>query len=111
MNEAIEEAYLLKLIHKALKNGELITNPADPREFTGATEPPKHLSKPIIALSKSSSGRNQTFFDLQRGLTLSRVELVTLIQAGKYRGYSVKLIRGVETPVSKRDSRRINNIG
>lgn len=29
----------------------------------------------------------------------------------EYRGYSVKLIRGVETPVSKRDGRRINNIG
>jgi hypothetical protein len=102
---------LLKLIHKALKNGELITYPADPREFTGATAPPKRISKPIIALSKSSTGRNQIFFDLQKGLTLSREDLVILIRAGKYRGYSVKLIRGIETPVSKRDGRKINNIG
>lgn len=102
---------LLKLIHKALKKGELITDPADPREFTGATEPPKRISKPIIALSKSPTGRNQTFFDLQKMTAHSREELVALIRAGKYRGYSVKLIRGVETPVSKRDGRRINNIG
>ncbi|HEY8279368.1 MAG TPA: hypothetical protein VIH99_07090 [Bdellovibrionota bacterium] len=102
---------LLKLIHKALKNGELIKDPADPREFTGATEAPKRLSKPIIALSKSPTGRNQTFFDLQKKLTFSREELVALIRAGNYRGYSVKLIRGIETPVSKRDGSIPNNIG
>jgi hypothetical protein len=102
---------LLKLIYKALKNGELITDPTDPRKFNGAKEPPKRISRPIIALSKLPSGRNQTYFDLQNGLTLSREELVTLIRAGKYLGYSIKIIRGVETPVSKKDGRRINNIG
>lgn len=102
---------LLKLIHKALKNGELIVDPGDPREFTGAKKPPRRLSKPIIALSKSPTGRNQTFFDLQKMLTLSREELVVLIRSGKYRGYSVKVIRGIETPVSKRDGQITNNIG
>lgn len=102
---------LLKLIHKALKNGELITNFEDPREFKGATELPARLSKPVVALSKAPSGRNQTFFDLQKRIVLSREELVASIRAGKYRGYPVKLIRGVETPVSKQDGRRINNIG
>ncbi len=42
---------------------------------------------------------------------MSREEFVALIQEGEYPGYSVKLIHGVETPVSKRDGRRINNIG
>ncbi len=102
---------LLKLIHKALKNGELIIDLTDPREFTGAKQPPKHLSKPIISLAKSPTGRNQMFYDLQKKIIFSRQELVALIRAGSYRGYSVKLIRGIETPVSKRDGRKINNIG
>ncbi len=102
---------LLKLIHQALKRGELIVDLEDPREFAGATEPPSRISKPIIALTKSKSGRNETYFDLFKRTVLTREELVALIDAGKYRGYSVKLIRGVETPVSKRDGKRINNIG
>jgi hypothetical protein len=102
---------LLKLIHQALKRGELIVDLEDPREFAGATEPPSRISKPIIALTKSTSGRNETYFDLIKRTVLTREELVALIDAGKYRGYSVKLIRGVETPVSKRDGKRINNIG
>jgi hypothetical protein len=102
---------LLKLIHQALKRGELIADLEDPREFAGATEPPSRISKPIIALTKSKLGRNETYFDLIKRTVLTREELVALIDGGKYRGYSVKLIRGVETPVSKRDGKRINNIG
>lgn len=102
---------LLKLIHEALKRGELIVDLSDPREFAGATGVPKRLSKPVISLSKSESGRNETYFDLQKGSAMTRMEFVALIQAGEYPGYSVKMIHGVETPVSKRDGRRINNIG
>ena len=103
---------LLKLIHKALKNGELIIDPEeDMREFTGQTKPPKHLSRPIISASKSHTGRNQTFYDLEKGIVLTRVQLVALINEGKYRGYTVKMIRGIETPVSRRDGRITNNIG
>lgn len=102
---------LLKLIHQALKRGELIINLKDPREFAGATTPPQRMAKPIVAVSKSKTGRNETYYDLLKGITLTRDELVALIQAGKYPGYSVKLIGGIETPVSKRDRKRINNIG
>lgn len=102
---------LLNLIHQALKRGELIIDLKDPREFAGATEPPKRMAKPIVALTKSKSGRNETYFDLLKRTVMTREELVALIEAGKYRGYSVKLIRGIEAPVSKRDGKRINNIG
>ncbi len=102
---------LLKLIHQALKRGELILDLGDQRKFKGAMLSPKNLSKPIIALSKSQTGRNQSFFDLQKKVVLTREELVALVHAGEYRGYSVKLIRGVETPVSRRDGRITNNIG
>jgi hypothetical protein len=102
---------LLKLIHQALKRGELIIDLMDPREFAGATQPPTRMAKPIVALTKSKSGRNEIYFDLLKRSVMTREELVALITAGKYRGYSVKLIRGIETPVSKRDGKRINNIG
>lgn len=102
---------LLKFIHKSLKQGELIIDLRDPREFVGSTQNPKRLSKPIVALAKTSTGRNQTFFDIQKRVSFTREELVALIQAGEYPGYSVKMIRGVDTPVSKRDGRMTNNIG
>lgn len=102
---------LLRLIHAAMKKGELILDLNDPRKFTGLTSIPKRLSKPIVSLSKSPTGRNQLFFDLEKNLTLSRLELVEAIQRGEYAGYSVKTIRGIETPVSKRDRRKTNNIG
>jgi hypothetical protein len=102
---------LLKLIHQALKRDELIIDLKDPRKFAGVTTPPKRMSKPIVALTKSESGRNETYYDLLKRTSMTRDELVTLIQEGEYPGYSVKLIRGVATPVSKRDSRRANNIG
>jgi hypothetical protein len=102
---------LLKLIHEALLRGELIIELEDSREFTGITAIPKRMSKPVISLSKSSTGRNEVYFDLQKRSVMTRSEFVALIQSNEYRGYSVKLIRGVETPVSKRDGRKTNNIG
>ncbi|MBL7687053.1 MAG: hypothetical protein JNJ49_03390 [Bdellovibrionaceae bacterium] len=102
---------LLKLIHQALKRGELIIDPKDSRKFSGVKIVPKRIAKPIIALEKSKTGRNETYFDLLNKIVLTREEFIALIRAGEYRGYSVKLIRGIETPVSKRDGRRINNIG
>jgi hypothetical protein len=102
---------LLKLIHQALTRGELIIDLKDTRKVTGATTPPKHISKPIITIAKSKTGRNEVYYDLQKGALFTRQELVDQIDNGNYPGYSVKQIRGVATPVSKRDKQRINNIG
>ncbi len=71
---------------------------------------------PFGQLSHSASprSRNMDLWNNRVGRkygNLTRDELVALIQAGEYPGYSVKVIRGVETPVSKRDGKRINNIG
>ncbi len=102
---------LLKAIHNALKKGELILSPNDPREFTGSRKVPSKLSKPIVAISKSKSGRNEVFYDIEKQVVLTREDLVAKIEIGLYPGYSVKIIRGIETPVSKRDGRITNNIG
>jgi len=102
---------LLKLIHKALKNGELIIDLKDAREFAGKTTPPTRMSKPLMAVEKSKSGRNEVYYDLVKKVFFLREELVAQILAGKYKGYSVKVIRGIQTPVSKHDGKIINNIG
>jgi hypothetical protein len=102
---------LLKLIHDSLMRGELMIDLRDSREFVGRSEAPKRLLRPVISLSKSESGRNERFYDLLTRSVMNRIEFVALIKAGKYRGYSIKLIGGVETPVSKHDNRRSNNIG
>jgi hypothetical protein len=102
---------LLKLIRGALKKGELIVDPSDSREFSGSTKIPKRISKPVIALSQSSTGRNQTYYDLQKRTVMTLNEFVALIGSGIYpAGYSVKQIKGIETPVSKRDQKKKNNI-
>jgi hypothetical protein len=102
---------LLKLIHQALKNGELIIDLNDAREFTGINNPPKSLSRPIIAVSETETGRNETYYDILKRRYMSREELLASIRDGSYPGYSIKVIRGIDTPVSKRDRKRINNIG
>lgn len=102
---------LLKFIHKALKNGELVVDLKDKRTFSGPRKPPTRMAKPLIAISQTKTGRNELFFDLVTLKTYSREELVLLIRQGKYRAYSVKKIGGIETPVSRRDGKKINNIG
>ena len=69
------------------------------------------MSRPIVVLTKSETGRNEVYYDLLKRNVLTRDELVAVIRAGEYPGYSIKLIRGVETPVSKHDGKKINNIG
>ncbi|MCC6448712.1 MAG: hypothetical protein IT215_08515 [Chitinophagaceae bacterium] len=71
---------------------------------------PKRISKPVIALTQSSTGRNQTYYDLQKRTMMTNSEFVALIWNGNYPGYSVKQIKGLETPVSKRDQKKKNNI-
>lgn len=109
--KAKDRKSLLKLIHQALKNGELITNLEDERQYKGATHNPGNHSKPIIVIEESEKGRNQSFFDTSKGIVMSASEFVSRIEAGKYPGYTVKMINGLPTPVSLPDSRGTNNLG
>lgn len=108
--KAKDRKELLKLIHQALDNGELIINLNDKRKYIGNNNDPRNKSKPIIVLSESETGRNEIFFDLFKEDILSREEFVTKIKAGAYPKYFIKIINGVETPLSKPDSHRTNNI-
>jgi len=102
---------LLKKVHEALKRGELIVDPIDPREFQGLRINPKSSSKPVIVLTEDARGRNELFFDTVKKLVFTRDEFVARIQAGDYKMYSVKNINGVLTPVSDPDRKSTNNLG
>ncbi|MFT6068084.1 MAG: hypothetical protein ACJAT2_002330 [Bacteriovoracaceae bacterium] len=102
---------LFKLIHKALDNGELIVALDDSRKYSGLIHNLQNKSKPIIVLKEDENGRNEIFFDLIEGKVFQRSEFILKIKEGLYPNYFVKVINGIETPVSKPDSRETNNLG
>ncbi len=109
--KAKDRKSLLKMVHEALKNGELILNPKDKRKYEGAVHSPVNKSKPIIVLKEDKKGRNEVFFDTEKGEILTVDEFISLIKAGQYPGYSIKTVQGKPTPVSKPDSHGTNNLG
>ena len=107
---AKDKVELLKLVDKALKDGELIISLEDSRKYQGAFSDPRNQSKPIIVLLEDEKGRNEQFFDTIEYLVLNREQFVDLINQGKYPGYTVKQINGIATPVSLPDGRKTNNL-
>lgn len=103
---------LFKFLLKALKNNELITDPeTDPRiSEIGNTTLKKDLEK-VIVIKESKKGKNLSYFDLENKIILSKQEFVTSIKDGKYPRYEIRIIRGDETPVSKKDRNLPNNLG
>lgn len=108
--KAKDRKELLKLIHEALDKGELIIDPKDKRKYDGMKSNSINKSKSVIVLKEDGNGRNELFFDLVKNLILTRAEFVVAIEAGKYPAYSVKMINGLSTPVSKPDGRKTNNL-
>ncbi len=106
-----DRAVLLKALEQALKNGELITDPNDKRQYQGATDDPVNKKKPVIVLKEGEKGRNEFYYDTVKRHFLTAEEFIGLIKKGQYPGYAVKLIHGVPTPVSNPDTHKINNLG
>jgi hypothetical protein len=101
---------LLKKIHEALKKGELITDPADPRQYRGARGDGANKSKPIIVLREGPTGRNKLFYDTIKQVLFTTDEFIAAIEGGEYAGYTVRTVRGKPTPVSKPDRITSNNL-
>jgi hypothetical protein len=97
-------------LHAALRSGELITSLHDSRRYVGTTNDPKNEAKPVIVLREASGGRNELFFDMVELVMFTREEFIAAIKAGRYPGYTIKILAGVPTPVSKPDKRRTNNL-
>ncbi|WP_172188852.1 hypothetical protein [Lentilactobacillus kribbianus] len=68
------------------------------------------MPKRIKTTSESASGRNEQFHDNFTGKDMSRSQFVKEIKNGNYDNYSVKKINGLDTPVSKPDKTKNNNL-
>jgi hypothetical protein len=96
---------------KALKNGELITDPNDKREYTGLPCLETTPAGTVVVIGKDKMGRNILFYDLNERIILSRSEFVNKIRNGKYTRYCVRVVNGTPIPVARRDSSVLNNLG
>lgn len=65
-------------------------------------------TKSIKVTAETKTGRN-TRFKTNRG-SRTRQKLVQEIRAGKHKGYHVRIINGVATPVSNPDASKGNNL-
>ncbi len=67
-------------------------------------------SKRLVVTKETKTGRNEEFRDTKTNEILSRKEVVKRIKDGIYKDYIVKIIDGIETPVSKPDGKSKNNL-
>ena len=102
---------LLKAIHNSLKNNELICSPKDSRKYSGLGLIVPAKNQIVITVEEDQSNRNLIFFDIANKKIMTRHEFVASIRQGKYPGYEIKKINKQPTPVSKRDSETVNNLG
>jgi hypothetical protein len=100
---------LARAIKEALDKGQLITSPDGERQYEG-TERQKSKSS-VVVLKESKSGANEIFFDLLKSAMMTRNEFIAEIEAGLYKDFIVKIIDGIEYPVSLKDSVIENNLG
>lgn len=69
------------------------------------------MPKRIKVTKESDTGRNLEFHDNFTGKDMTRSQFVKEINYGNYDNYTVKKINNLDTPVSKPDSSRNNNLG
>ena len=67
--------------------------------------------KRIKVIDESKSGRNIRFQDTRTKENMTRVQFVKKIKVGKYEGYHIRKINGVDTPVSKPNGKKNDNLG
>ncbi len=68
----------------------------------------KHRVKVIL---ENDSGRNERFKDCTNGNEMTRNQFVKEIKKGNYEEYYVRKINNIDTPVSKPDGNKNNNLG
>ena len=69
------------------------------------------MTKRVIVIEESESGRNERFRDSLTGEEMTRKEFVSRIKEGEYKDYYTKKINGIPTPCSKPDKSTENNLG
>ena len=102
---------LFKLIVKALNNGELIIDPENDPRVNEVSSSKINLKNKAFVVKESKKGKNLSYFDFEKLVILSRSEFVSEIKTGKYPFYEIRIVKGDETPVSKKDKNIPNNLG
>ena len=102
---------LQELVKKSLTAGELIISLDDPRKFTDVVPTLPEGNYSVVVLRENDRGVNEFFYDLATSKAMNRTEFVVEIIAGRYPGYGVKHVNGVDYPFSKRDKDPSNNLG
>lgn len=69
------------------------------------------MPKRVSVKSESKTGRNERFHDNFKGYDMSRAQFVDRIKHNEYENYHIRVINGIETPVSNPDKKRNNNLG
>ncbi|MFA5880254.1 MAG: hypothetical protein WC860_08840 [Candidatus Margulisiibacteriota bacterium] len=112
---AKSKAELAKLLVKALKNGKLIITTDKKTDSRQYEEQNLSLlinpNKPVIAIQKSKTNRNEIFFDLSKKLLLTRDDFLVQIQKGLYPGYKIMNRNNLLIPMSIQDKELGNNLG
>lgn len=68
------------------------------------------VPKRISTTRQSKTGRNERFRDNYTHAEMTRNQLVKKIKGGDYPNYTVKKINNLDTPVSKPDNSKNNNL-
>lgn len=102
---------LFELVLKALKNGELIIDPENDPRVTQVSFTKIQTKNKVYVVKESKKGKNLSYFDFEKSIILSRNEFITEIILGNYPYYEIRIIKGDETPVSKKDKKMLNNLG
>lgn len=65
----------------------------------------------ITVTKESDTGRNLGFHDNKTGENMSRAQFVKKIEQGDIKGYHVRKVNNVKTPVSNPNGRESDNLG
>lgn len=102
---------LFKLVLKALKNGELIIDPENDPRINEVSSSKINIKNKVFVVKESKKGKNLSYFDFEKSLILSRSEFISEIKTGNYPFYEIRVVKGDETPVSRKDKNIPNNLG
>lgn len=101
---------------KSIYNGKLENKGGDWATAAGViTVAPRPLDLTakahVIVIAETPGGRNVRFWDTKLNVELSRREFVQKIQAGLYPDYKVATLKGIDTPLSKPNKTKADNLG
>jgi hypothetical protein len=96
---------------KALRGGELIITPNDPRKYKGPKSITRLPKSFVIKVKENRTGANIEFFDVRNKRMMTKEQFIESIKAGRYSGYAVRKHYSGEFPYSTRDRFSFNNLG